>query len=409
MSLLERVLPRRASQPSGPPVAEEGWWRPVLSGSIAAAGSWVILVLPALLVWALTPRSTVGWGQAVGVASAVWFLSHGVPLSVGAMSISVVPLGLWAIALAVTTRGVGKLLSRTEAAARGTTWPGLLARRHLPGFAGGYAGFAAAAWLLTLAGPVRPSPVGVLLVLTVPILATAVALVRRHAHEEASPGVGDWLDRLPRWVGRALGPGVWGSAALLLLGTALVAIMLIARMSTVTGLYAALAAGLFGGLALTVGQLLLLPNLSIWALGWASGPGFSVADGPPITLSGAHPGLLPMIPFLGAIPPDGSWSRWLLLVLALPVAVGILVSHRACRSVARLSSWRTKLMTSVASVAMSAVLIGALTLLSTGSAGVDRLRHVGPSPLALTAALLGELALGALLHVGVDRLRQRRG
>jgi len=409
MSLLERVRPNRSSPSSGQPLAEEGWWQPVLSGAIAAAGSWLVLVLPALLVWATTPRSSVSWAQAVGVASAVWFLGHGDPLSVGATSVSVVPLGLWAIALAVTTRGVRRLLSRTEAAARGTTWPRLLARRHLPGFAVGYAGFAVAAWLLTLAGPARPRPVGVLVVLTVPVLATAGCLVRRHAAGEASPVVGDRLDRLPRWVARAIGPGVWGAAALLLLGTVLVAVMLVARMSTVTGLYAALAAGLLGGVALTLGQLLLLPNLSIWALGWIAGPGFSVAGGSAITLSGAHPGLLPMIPFLGALPPEGSWSRWLLLVLALPVAVGFLVSHRACRAVARLSSWRTKLVTSLASVAVSAVVIGALTLLSTGSAGVDRLRHVGPSPLALTAALLGELVLGALLHVGVDRVRQRRG
>ncbi len=409
MSLLERVRPNRTGPAQGEPPAEEGWWRPVLSGAIAAAGSWLVLALPVLIVWVGTPRTTVGWGEALAVASGVWFLSHGSPLSVGAMSVSVVPLGLWAVAVAITTRSLGRLLTRTEAAARGTTWPRLLARRHLPGFAVGYAGFAVGAWLLTLAGPARPSPVGVLIVLTVPILATAVCLVRRHAAEQASPIVGEWLDRVPRPVGRAIAPGVWGSAALLLLGTGLVVVMLVARVSTVTGLYAALAAGVLGTLALSLGQLLLVPNLAIWALAWMTGPGFSVADGSAITLSGAHPGLLPMIPLLGALPTEGSWPRWLLLVLALPVAVGFLVSRRACRSVARLASWRTKLMTSVASVAVSAGVIAVLTVLSTGSAGIDRLRHVGPSPLALGAALLGELLLGAALYVSGDWLRQRRG
>jgi len=63
----------------------------------------------------------------------------------------------------------------------------------------------------------------------------------------------------------------------------------------------------------------------------------------------------------------------------------------------------------VAAVALSAGVIGALTVLATGSAGVDRLRHVGPNPLAFTAALLGELIIGAVLHVALEQLRQRRG
>ena len=413
MSLLERVRPTRApgdiSLRGSEPVDDDAWWHPVLSGALAAAASWLVLVLPAMFVWLVTPRTTVGWGQAIGVASAVWFLGHGSPLSVGATSISFVPLGLWAIALAVTTRAMGRLLSRTQATARGTTWPRLLARRHFPGFAAGYAGSAVAAWLLTLGGPARPNPVGILVVLTVPILAAVICLVRRHARGDASLLLGHWLDGLPRWLGRAIAPGVWGSAALLLLGTVLVVVMLVARLSTVTGLYTALGAGLLGGLALTLGQLLLLPNLSIWALAWIAGPGFGVADGSAITVSGGRPGLLPMIPLLGVLPAEGSWSRWLVLVLALPVVVGFVVSGRACRSVARLASWRTKLTTSVAAVALSAGVIGALTVLATGSAGVDRLRHVGPNPLAFTAALLGELVIGAVLHVALEQLRQRRG
>jgi hypothetical protein len=409
MSLLDRVRPSRTSRAEGEALPDVPRWEPALTGALAAAGSWLVLVLPAVIVWLVTPRTTVAFGEAVGVASAVWFLGHGSPVSVGAMSISVVPLGLWALAVVVTTRGMGRMLTRTEAAARGTTWPSLLGRRHLPGFAAGYAGFALVALLLTLAGPARPGLLGVVVALTLPVVATAICLVRRHAAGEASPYVGDWLGRLPRWVERAIAPGVWGSATLLLLGTLLVAVMVVARISTVTGLYAALAAGLLGALALTLAQLLLLPNLAIWALAWVAGPGFSVADGSAITLSGARPGLLPMIPVLGALPSDGAWSRWLLLVLALPVAVGFGVSHRACGQIARLASWRTKLVTSLASVAVSAVVIAVLTALSTGSAGVDRLRFVGPDPLALAAALLGELVVGALLQVGVDQVRQRRG
>jgi hypothetical protein len=49
----------------------------------------------------------------------------------------------------------------------------------------------------------------------------------------------------------------------------------------------------------------VLPNLAVWALAWLAGPGFQIADGSTITLAGAHPGLMPMIPVLGALPSDG--------------------------------------------------------------------------------------------------------
>ncbi len=408
MSLLERVRPAHRRSGRAAPNDAQPWWLSLGNGASAAAGSWLVLVLPALLVWVATAHTTVGWGDAVAVASATWFLSHGGALSIGPSTVSIVPLGLWALALAVTTRGVAQLLARTEAAAKGTTWPGLLARRHLPAFAAGYAAVAAAVWLLTLAGPARPSVLGLVVVLTVPALALLICLVRRHLRAESAPFVGAWIDRLPRWVGRGLAPGLWGAGVLLLLGATLVLIMLLARFSTVSGLYAALGTGLFGALMLTLAQLCLLPNLALWALSWIAGPGFSVSDGSAITLAGAHPGLMPMIPFLGALPTEGTWTRWLSVVLLLPVAVGVLMARRACQSVARLSSWRTKLLTASAAAVTAAAALGLLAALGTGAAGVDRLRHVGPSPLALAGALLGELLVGAVLYVAVDQIRQRR-
>jgi hypothetical protein len=47
--------------------------------------------------------------------------------------------------------------------------------------------------------------------------------------------------------------------------------------------------------------------------------------------------------------------------------------------------------------------------LASGSAGADRLGHVGANPWAVGAALLGELLLGAALTVAGSHLRARRG
>ena len=375
------------------------WWQAPAAGALAAAGSWLVLALPALVVWVATAHTTVGWGDALGIASAGWFLGHGASVAVGELSLSLAPLGLWLLALLLTVRGARRLLDRTERSAPGTTWPRALVRQVVPGFVLGYAAAGFLAWLLTLAGPARPGFAAVLVVLGIPVLALAWALLRRYVAGEECGVVGEWLDRLPRWLPRAVRPGVHGAAILLGLGTVLVVLMVAARWSTVSGLHAAVNAGLVGGVVLTAAQLLVLPNLAVFALAWLAGPGFQIADGSTITLAGAHPGLMPMIPVLGALPSDGAWSGWLILLLSVPVLAGGVIGWLACRSLARLSSWRTKLATALAAVVTSAAGLTVLAALGSGAVGVDRLSAVGTRPLVFGAALLGLLVAGAALSV----------
>ena len=375
------------------------WWQAPAAGALAAAGSWLVLALPALVVWVATAHTTVGWGDALGIASAGWFLGHGASVAVGELSMSLAPLGLWLLALLLTVRGARRLLDRTERSAPGTTWPRALVRQVVPGFVLGYAAAGFLAWLLTLAGPARPGFAAVLVVLGIPVLALAWALLRRYVAGEECGVVGEWLDRLPLWLPRAVRPGVHGVAILLGLGTVLVVIMVAARWSTVSGLHAAVNAGLVGGVVLTAAQLLILPNLAVFALAWLAGPGFQIADGSTITLAGAHPGLMPMIPVLGALPSDGAWSGWLILLLSVPVLAGGVIGWLACRSLARLSSWRTKLATALAAVVTSAAGLTVLAALGSGAVGVDRLSAVGTRPLVFGAALLGLLVAGAALSV----------
>ena len=383
------------------------WWQAPAAGALAAAGSWLLLALPALVVWVATAHTTVGWGDALGIASAGWFLGHGAPIRIGDLAISMAPLGLLLLALVVTSHSARRLLDRTERAAPGTTWPRTLARQLVPGFLLGYAAAGFLAWLLTLAGPARPGLVGVLICLGVPVLALAWVLLGRYVSGEECGVVGDWLDRLPRWLPRAVRPGIHGAMALLGLGTVLVVVMVVARWDTVSGLHAAVNAGVVGGVVLTAGQLLFLPNLAVWGLAWLAGPGFQIADGSPITLAGAHPGLMPMIPVLGALPSDGTWSGWLVLLLALPVLAGGGIGWLACRSLARLSSWRTKLAMAVAAAATSAVALTVLAALGSGAVGVERLSDVGTRPFLLGAVLLGQLAAGAAASVPVTQLLLR--
>jgi hypothetical protein len=384
-----------------------GWWHAPAAGALAATGSWLVLALPALVVWVATAQTTVGWGDALGIASAGWFLGHGAVVRVGDLTLTLAPLGVGLLALLVTVRSARRVLDRTERAAPGTTWRRRLVRQVAPGFVLGYAIAALVAWSLTLAGPARPGLRGVVVALALPVLALAWGLLRRYVTGEEAGIVADWLDRLPRWLPRGMGLGVYGAGLLLVLGAVPLGVMVVARWSTVSGLHAAVGADLVGGIVLTAGQVLVLPNLAVWGLAWLAGPGFQIADGSTITLAGAHPGLMPMIPVLGALPSEGTWSPWLLLLLAAPVLAGSGIGWLACRSVARLSSWRTKLATATTAAATSAVCLALLAARGSGAAGVDRLSAVGTRAWAFGGLLLAELLVGAAASVLVRQLLLR--
>jgi hypothetical protein len=408
-----RSITRAGRPPAGSPSSRDRdpepapWWQAPASGALAAATSWLVLALPALTVWVATAHTTVGWLQTLGVAGAGWFLGHGAAVRVDAATLTLAPLGITLLALAVTVRAVRRLLDRTERSAAGTTWPRLLVRRIVPGFVGGYAAFALLVGLLTLAGPARPQPWTIPVVLVVPVLSVAWVLLGRHVDEEAAGPVDRWLDRLPHWLPRALRTGIAGVGLLVGLGALLVVGMVVARWSTVAGLQAAVAADAVGVVVLAAGQLTVLPNLAVWALAFLAGPGFQIADGSSIALAGSHPGLMPMIPVLGALPADGVWSPWLRLALAAPTLVGVLLGWLVCRRLARLSSWRTKLFAVATAALTSSLAVTLLALLGSGSVGVDRLRSVGAQPALLGPALLGELLVGGAAYVLVAQLRLR--
>jgi len=190
-------------------------------------------------------------------------------------------------------------------------------------------------------------------------------------------------------------------AAALLLG------MLVVRWPTLSSLDAAVGAHGAGEVGLIVGQLLFLPDLLVWALSFIAGPGFQVAAGGTVSVSGAAPGLLPMIPALGVVPSDGLYPAAATLVLLLPLAAGVLVAWHAGRQWSRLARWQDKASTVTCAVVLVDLVVLGAALLASGPAGSARLVHVGPQPWVLAGAMLVELVIGAGLTLAVDVARRR--
>mgnify|MGYP000961368417 FL=1 len=139
-----------------------------------------------------------------------------------------------------------------------------------------------------------------------------------------------------------------------------------------------------------------------------SGPGFTVTQGAAVTLGGSDGGVLPLIPVLGAVPSqhDFPWFAWLLLLV--PVVIGGYAARRTLAEIPRLASTRTKLLSVLATVALTSVLLALADAIAGGSLGDGRLASIGPSALSLTVSVSLTLGAGALAVVVADWWRLRR-
>jgi hypothetical protein len=415
MSVLE--LLRGVPNPTtggGAPDGRTPWHRPLLAGAGTALASALVVVLPALVAWVASPQSTVPWTDALGVGASLWLLGGGAWLRAGTASIAFVPLLLTVGVVAAAWWGAQRSGAEAVEDDPGTThrWgllpPALV--RALALWAAGYAACAALWAALAAASSPRPQVLGLALPLfVVPAVAVAAA-ARRLVRRDPRLGGPRWRrpDVLPDVVRRAVRPAATGVAALLATGMAVVVLLVVLRFGQVTHLHDELAAGVVGGVVLTVAQVLCLPNLGLWAVSFVAGTGFSVVEGASTTWTGSRSALMPMVPVLGALPDPGAFPGWLPALALLPVAVGALVGWRSLRSVALLSTTRTKLLVTGTAVALTAGSVGLLDAVAGGSLGSNRLTDLGAPAGPMTLALLVELGLGAGLVLAWDRWRLRR-
>lgn len=406
MTLLERT--RQLTHP-GASGSARGWnlrLYAVCAGLGAALASLLLVALPILLVWAASAASTVSLGTALGIGADGWLLAHFVHLSVGPTTISLTPWLLAALPLVTLVAAGRRLLSKVTGAAPARGVPPHLVESVL-WFVAVYVAAAIALALALGHGAVHPSLPGTVTgALVFAVAGLGLAAWREGVDLRAL--VAPATARLPSCLRTAVRPAMWGAGTLAGAGLLLVVVVVVLHLGRIGRLYGALDAGIAGGLVLTLGQLAALPNLALWAVGWLAGPGFGIADGTSVTWTHSQPGLLPLVPALGALPDPGPMPGAMWLAGLVPVAVGALVGWRSLRAVAQLSPWQVKAKVAGTACALAAVLLGVAAALAGGAMGGDRLSHVGPDAVLVALALAGELALGAALVVGLGHRRASR-
>jgi hypothetical protein len=369
--------PRAASQVAGV-------LRAVVAGIGAAVAGLAVVAALVLVGWAV-PGNEAGAASlldALRLSGLGWIAAHHVPVLVPTGVLAWLPLGLLAVPL-TAAYSAGQWVSRRASPASATQLALRTAAMSLT-----YAALATAVAVLTSGEEVR----------VVPVVTAAVATCL----SAAAGSVGMWRAgscdvwlwrRIPAAARASIAAGAAGAFTLMGAGALLVITAVVVRRAAIGDVLSALDAGLVGSVLLLVLSAVYLPNVVIWAVAYALGPGFAFGAGTSVTPLGVEVGPLPALALLGALPRPGEQPLLVLLVFLVPAAAGIVVGRVLARRLPTLG-W-TAVPWAFAASGVAGLTLGVLAVLSGGPLGGGRLAVIGPSPWQVAVAATLELALVA--------------
>ena len=376
------------------------WLRALLAGGEAAVLSWLVVAVPAIATYVATASApqlgSAGWLEAARAGTAAWLLGHGAALAVGGLSITLLPLGVTLVAIGVLAAAVR--------------------RARLGAWATG--GFTAAGYLLLTTAFVAFADVpgagrGLLGALVVSACGVALGL-------RLVPAPSWWVTmtaRIPEWVRDAVGLA-WRIALVQVALATVAAIWMIAvHLGAIKDLHEELGPDAVSAVVLVLAQLLVLPNLVLWAAAYLLGPGFAVGTGTLFAPSGIEAGPVPVVPVLGALPETDGLLGQLPVLGLVGVLSGLLAGAWLARRMRRRQA-AAMLATLAAGAVGAGLLLAALTAVAAGGVDPGRMATLGGDWRATGIAMAWQGALGAgavivLVHpvtaVGARRLRAAAG
>ncbi|MEL4320639.1 DUF6350 family protein [Leifsonia sp. YIM 134122] len=376
---------------------------------VVAVGIGIPLV-PLTILWATTLRMASDWLPFWRGSVDLWLVGHGVDLTVRLPEAVAATTGLpdaaqpFTISIALLGFAVITVLSGLRVGRRA-----VISGDRMLGVVVAALTFAVLTALVALSATAtvaRPAPVQAFVLPTL-IYVTAMLAASEWESQRGPVGRRDatavrvraTVMQWPAMVRAGIDAAVRGAtvavAGIIGVAAVVVAIMLVTHYATVTALYESLQAGILGGIAITLLQLALLPNLVIWAAAWLVGPGFLIGTGTSVAPGGTVLGAVPGLPVLGALP-QGEPAIGVLGVL-VPIAFGALAGWLAHR---RLPPTATRLHLAGIGAgigALAGLALGLLAWWSGGAIGPGRLASVGPDPWLVGILAAVEIAVPAVL------------
>lgn len=348
------------------------------AGAAAAVLSYLALAVIALAAWMLDPGGDQEWSQMLEAASGAWLAGLGLAPTLDGVTVSLLPLGFALVPL-VALVGAARWAADASSVARRS-------EALAVAVSAGVAFAAVAAVIATLARSLfvpagHAAAVGGLVAGV-----TCAFVVMSRAR------VLGWRD-LPQQARDAIGAIAVALAGLVLVGSLLAAIAVIAHVDQMTSVLAELNPGPSGSVLLAAMSLAYLPNAVMWAIAYAVGPGITVSVGSVLSpYADPVSATLPGFPLLAALPSQTPPGAALLPLLGLATgAVAGAFLRRRDRVGLRGAG------IAVLTGAGAGFAVALLAWLTSGSLGTTSLQGLGPAPLATGLACAALVSLGALL------------
>ncbi|GAA5158334.1 cell division protein PerM [Ornithinimicrobium tianjinense] len=424
MTLLQRPETSQDEPPGPDPTPGLTLGRVVELLTAAVAGAVCVLLgvlavaVPVLVTWLADERSTASFWQSVGVSVDFWALAHRAEVRAPGADVVLAPLLLTAGLVVLCWYAARQVVfNRPDLMARVPLIRGWRSAWHALGGEDAtafVAGYVVAGLLVAHTASFGLAPVWLPSLVPGAVLVPLLSVVlvwwlehRRDDHPAVDAGLRWVRRRTPVLVSRGVPAAVEVLVGLSAVCFLMVVGLLLIRGERVLTLYGALDAGVVGTTVLTVGQLLALPNLMLWALAWLTGAGLTVGT-VHVGWTESTPGDLPVLPVLGALPEPGAMPPGLWAMALVPLVAGGWLGYRAVDGTPRLASWWTK--TQIALFGALVVGVAALVLgwLATGGLTPGLLGTVGVEPWRFAALLTAEVAAGAVLVVTVLHLSGAR-
>ena len=398
------------------------WLQGIMEALAAAFISAGIIVVPLAIMWLTGAFAQMSLGDAGALGAYAWLSSFGVPLELVSLETQdlvgtwwFIPMGLLLVWVMLARR-TGKRLAK--ASQLKTLWQPTI---------GALAAFTFFVWgtnTLVSTETVQLNPtLAVLmpsLVFTIGYSWGALGYFRTPIAEFIAQRVDKFPDsarNLSHYLWALLRAAVIGLAGAWAIAAILVTVQLGMHWAAVADVYQRLDAGIFGGLVITLLQILVLPNLVAWTMSYLTGAGFRIGAteiSPAGTLAEAQPAL----PIFAAIPTDQSldanWWVLLLLVLAGIAAgwwfFGVGENHLEDFIIAKVPNHPTAITLAVlatgTTIGLAAgVLCLGIMWLSSGSWAIGTLNVLGPPILTSSGLFAAHLGIGSAIGYALAPLR----
>ena len=368
-----------------------------LEAIIVVAVGLAIPLLPLTILWGAQYGFAPDWTGFWRLAADIWLLGHGVDLQVTVDAATAKASGLagagapfdltmailgFSLLTVILARRAGKRIAETE--------------HRLQGEIVAVVVFALASLAIAVtAGQAlaRPSIVqGAILPTLVFAIGLAIARVGTVALRDRASEA--WAI-----VATALRGGAAAAAIVITIAALAVAVSILTGYAQIITLYENLQSGALGGLELTIAQIMVLPNLVIFAASWLAGPGFAVGTGSSVSPFATTLGPLPSVPVLGALPQgDLPFAlAGILVPLLAGFAAGALLRGPLAARIHSLGRLTSMTVAGLGIGLVGGIILGLLAWFSAGAVGPGRLQTVGPDPFAVGLAAALEIGIAAVI------------